>query len=435
LSWPTLSNAGGFRILDQGASATAQSGAFTAQADDASAVYYNPAGMTQLKGVQVSLGTNFLGGGTDYTGPEVRTTGNFGNSPAWPPPSNFYVTARLKDLGISALGDTTVGLAALPPFGLSYRYPDTGPFSTATINATLELIDIKPTIAYKLNDKFSVGLGADIYTFLGTYNQKFASPGVAGLPAAGTPTEINGRDTAAGFNASFLFTPILSKETGKPLVNVGLVYRSQVTLHLDGDLLANGGLVDRASTTLVLPQIITGGIAIWPYRERDAEWKLELDVDYTGWKSLRNLDIHRSSGVTIASPHNWRSGYMVMLGTEYKWLELQRLPQWEVALRAGYFNAPTVVPDRTFTPAVPDADQHNLSVGLGLFCKAAGHLWGIPCGNPDETKRGLKGIGMDLSYHALLYEQRTIAGNQNSTVDGKYSTTFHVGSVNIRANF
>ena len=53
-----------FRILDQGAAAAGQSNAFTAQADDPSAIYYNPAGMMQLRGVQTYFGTTLLGGST-----------------------------------------------------------------------------------------------------------------------------------------------------------------------------------------------------------------------------------------------------------------------------------------------------------------------------------------------------------------------------------
>ena len=82
-----------------------------------------------------------------------------------PPPSNIYFTARLKDLGLSALGDTVVGLGVTSPFGLNIRYPNEAPFSGAVTTAQLPLLDIKPTVAFKLTDQLSVGLGADIYTF------------------------------------------------------------------------------------------------------------------------------------------------------------------------------------------------------------------------------------------------------------------------------
>src|SRR6478735_4258428 len=66
---PTIASAGAIRIFDQSASGTAQSGAFAAQADDPSAVYFNPAGLTQLKGVQTSFGVMLVGGHTAYTSP------------------------------------------------------------------------------------------------------------------------------------------------------------------------------------------------------------------------------------------------------------------------------------------------------------------------------------------------------------------------------
>jgi len=438
--------AGGFRILDQSASGTGQASAFTAQADDASAVYYNPAGMTQLRGVQLSLGTLLVGGHTSFTSPTGATArGDFGNSIAYPPPSNFYVTANLKDLGLHALRNVTVGLGVLSPFGTLSRWPENGPFATAITGAALEVIDIKPTLAYRINDQLSIGLGADVYTFASFWGEgrgetRFLSSGGPGLPPAGTPLEVNGRDTAAGFNASFMYTPFRNGD-GKPLANIGFVYRSQATLRLDGLFLVNGAPAANASTTLVLPQVFTGGIALWPVRDPAREWKLEVDVDYTGWKSFRNMDVHLSTGATIPIPQNWRSTYTVMVGTEYKWLKPAMLPAWEVALRGGYWHSQTPVPDSSFTPAVPDADNHAVSVGLGLLCKEQGRFLGlIECGSTPAGWWRPTGIGLDLAYQALLYETRTVTGNQHplaipGSVNGTYQTTYHVGSVNLRLNF
>ena len=438
--------ASGFRILDQSASAVGQSSAFTAQADDPSAVYYNPAGMTQLRGVQFSLGALMVGGSTSFTGATgANARGDFNGSVAFPPPSNFYVTANLKDIGVPFLGDTTVGLAIVSPFGISYRYPNDGPFSTAVTRATLPLIDIKPTVAYKFNEYLSVGVGADVYTmasFLGEgqFEGRLNWPGGGGLPA-GTPVEINGRDTAAGFNVSLMYTPLHvtvrsgEKEEQKPLVNIGFIYRSQATLHLDGEFRANGALVADAASTFVLPQVFTGAIAVWPVRDKSREWKLELDVDYTGWGSFRNTDVHLSSGATLPFARNWEGGYTTMIGTEYKWLKPAPLPHWEVALRGGYFHSENAVPDSTFSPAVPDADQHSISIGLGLLCKGQGKFLGlIGCGS-GEGMFSPRAFGIDVAYQALLYENRTVSGNINPTVNGTYQTTYHVGSVNLRVNF
>ena len=431
--------AGSFRILDHSASATGQASAFTAQADDASAGYYNPAGMTQLRGVQFSAGTTLIGGGFSFQNATGSTTqGDLRGSVALPPPSNLYVTANLKDLGIGSSDSTTLGLAVFSPFGTLTRWPDSGPFATATTKAAFELIDIRPSIAFRPLPDVAIGLGADIYTFSGAFGEgqverQFRWPGGLGIPA-GTGMELNGRDTAAGFNVSLLYTP-LRNEDGRPLVNIGLIYRSQATLHLNGQLLAGGSPLADARTTFVVPQVLTGGIALWPVRDQDREWKLELDVDYTGWKSVRNLDTTLSNGLTIATPASWISGYTVMIGTEYKWLKPQPLPDWNVAVRAGYWHSQKAIPDQTFNPAIPDGDQHALSTGVGFTCRDKGKFFGvIPCGGSDKPLRP-KGLGIDLAYQAILYEARAIADNVNPTVNGTFRSTLHVGSLNVRVDF
>ena len=443
---PGIIFAGAFRVFDQSASATGQSGAFTAQADDASSVYFNPAGMTQLRGIQTSAGILLLGGRTSFTGSSgAFTRGDFGGSVAFPPPSNFYVTANLNSVGVAVIENISAGIGLVSPFGVLYEYPDDGPFATAVTRQALPLIDIKPSLAYKLNDYLSVGLGADIYTFASFYGEgqsvtRFNSSGGPGLPPPGTPMAINGSDTAAGFNVSLLYTPLRNAD-GRPVVNVGLVYRSQATLHLDGQFVANGMRVSDAATTLVLPQIFTGGIAVWPIRDAVHEWKLEVDIDYTGWKSVRNLDVHLSTGATILFPQNWRNAYTFMAGTEYKWLDPAVMREWEVALRGGYWHSQTPIPDQSFLPTIPDADQHGISVGLGLLCKGTGRFLGlIACGAAGSSSFWPKAIGIDLAYQVILYETRTIIGNANpvaipGVVNGTYHTTFHVGSINLRVNF
>jgi long-chain fatty acid transport protein len=407
------------------------SNAFAAQADDPSALHYNPAGMTQLRGVQLMAGALISGGSTDFTGPTgVTATGDRNGTVAWPPPAHTFITANLKDLGLTALGDLSAGIGLTVPFGSLTRWPNDGPFRTATTFSALPLLDIKPTLAYKATENLSLGLGADIYTFSGLAGEGHVEK--QSIPTAGVKTELFGKDTAAGFNASLLYTALRNAD-GKPLANIGIVYRSQATLHLSGALLANGAKVSDANATLVLPQIITGAIAIWPVRTSEREWKLELDVDYVGWKSVRNLDVTLGNGMTIAQPQNWRSTYAVMLGTEYKWLALESLPNWQVALRGGYTNQQNQMPDLTYDPGIPSSDLHIVGGGLGLLCKEQGSFLGLMrCGDLGVGPLKPKAIGVDLSFQTALYEDRTVLDNRNPTVDGIYRTTLYNGSVSIR---
>jgi long-chain fatty acid transport protein len=425
------------RIQGQGAAASAMSNAFAAQADDPSALHYNPAGMTQLQGLQLMAGALIVGGSTDFTSPTgVTANGDRNGTVAYPPPGHTYITANLKDLGLTALGNLSAGIGLTVPFGSLTRWPNDGPFRTATTFSTLPLLDIKPTLAYKVTENLSLGLGADIYTFTGLVGEGHAErqsvwPGGLGIPA-GSKVELSGKDTAAGFNASLLYTALRNAD-GKPLANIGIVYRSQATLHLSGALLANGAKVSDAGATLVLPQVITGAIAIWPVRTSDREWKVEMDVDYVGWQSVRNLDVTLGSGTTIAQPQNWRSTYAVMLGTEYKWLALESLPNWVVALRGGYTNQQSQMPDLTFDPGIPSSDLHVVGGGLGLLCKEQGSFLGLMrCGDLGVGSLKPKAIGVDLSFQAALYEDRTVFGNRNPTVDGTYRTTLYNGSVSLR---
>jgi len=161
---PSLVRADGIRNPFQGAAAIAQGNAFAAQADDPTAVFYNPAGMTQLHGVQQTAGVQFVSVNTHFTSPTGVTTRNEQPFPiGLPPPGQLFITANLKDLGIHALGNLSVGLGLQNLFGFAAKYPQNGPFASAVTFAQFPLIDIKPTFAYKVTDRLSVGLGADIF--------------------------------------------------------------------------------------------------------------------------------------------------------------------------------------------------------------------------------------------------------------------------------
>ena len=86
------------RLQGQSASAAAMGNAFVAQADDPSALHYNPAGMTQLHGFQTLFGTSLIGGTTQFTSPTgAQVTGDRNGSLAWPPPGHVYLVANLKE--------------------------------------------------------------------------------------------------------------------------------------------------------------------------------------------------------------------------------------------------------------------------------------------------------------------------------------------------
>ncbi len=427
----------GFRIIDQSASATGQGAAFSAQADDPSALHYNPAGMTQLEGIQFSVGTLLIGGDIEFKsdfGPTVD--GDLGGTIANPPPTTFYLTAHLPALGLSQLSNWTVGLGVTTPFALQVEYPEDSLIAPVSTKASLPLMDIKPTLAYKLNEYISIGGGLDIYTFASFLGegqaelQQIAAPGNPfGIPA-GTTLEANGTDTALGFNASLLWTP-LRNAAEKPILNLAFVYRHGADLHLDGQFLAGGSLVADASTTIELPDVYTWAIAAWPIRNAQHEWKIEVDVEYADWTDFENLDLKLSNGAVIPNPRNYGDAWLFMVGTEFKALSPPALPHWDVSLRTGYLRSETPVPRREFDPSNPDADFNAFSAGVGFMCHAPGKFLGVlPC-----DSLGAKAMGLDLAYQILLYQSRGIHNNQQFLVNGEWDTTLHVGALSFRVNF
>ena len=429
----------GFRILDHGAAAAGQGAAFAAQADDPSAIHYNPAGMTQLPGYQFMLGTNLFSTRTTFTPTAGPTVHSDNGLISIPPPSHFYVTAGFETSELAPLKRLTVGLGVTSPFGTLVEYPSTSSIATVITSAALPLLDIKPTLAYRVTDWLSFGAGLDIYTFSsligdGHAEQKrIAGPELApfGIPA-GAVLETNGTDTALGFNLGVLVTP-LRNEQKKPLLNLALVYRSPVTLDASGKFLVNDRPVADAAFQIRLPWVLTGGAAGWPVRDERREWKLEVNFDYADWTRFENLDVHLSTGVTLPFPRQWEAGYVVMVGTEYRWLQVAALPGWEVSARAGYFHSWTPVPDRTFEPAVPDADYNAFTIGLGLLCRGPGRFLAmIPC----PGRVGQRGaVALDLAYQIVLFDGRQISNNLDPRVNGRWETTTHVGALSLRVGF
>ena len=432
--------ADGFRNPFHDAAATGQGNAFAAQADNASAVFYNPAGMTQLSGVHLEGGAQFVSVNTRFTSPTGASVRNDNPFPiGLPPPGQLFLTAKLKDLGISALGDLSAGLGVQNLYGFASKFPANGPFPTAVTFAQLPLLAIKPTLAYQLTETLSIGLGADILTFAkflgeGQAERQFqAAPG-SGFPA-GTGLELNGKGTTAGLNASLLYTQWRTAE-GQPRLSFAGIWRSQAVLPLNGELRANGVLAAHASTAIRLPEVWTGGLAFWPIRDQEREWKLEVNIDYVRWQSIRSADVHLSNGAVLPSPQQWKNAMTVNVGTEYKRLGLTDTQAWDVALRMGYIRSHTPVSDLNFDPAFADSDAHVVSAGVGFSCHTGGKFFGLTsCADAEKGFFAKHSIGMDLAYQAFLFDPRTVSGSPNPTVNGTYRTTNHAGAVTFRVGF
>jgi long-chain fatty acid transport protein len=428
--------ADGFRNPFQNAAAIGQANAFAAQADDASAIFYNPAGMTQARGIHVLGGIELINIDTRFRNPAGRRTENdLGGPFGMPPPGQFFVTATPQDLGVPRLADLAVGFGLQNLFGFASRYPENGPLQTSITSAKLPVLDFKPTIAYRFSHWLSLGLGGDLFTFwdsvLGGAEQRFVSPGLPGMPA-GSQVKITGSGSTATFNTSGFVTPWRT-ERGAPRVNFALVYRGQADLPLNGELSLNGVRTASSKSALHFPDSYTLGAAYWPIRDARREWKLEADLDDVRWSTVRSIDFHFSNGVRLKNPQRWRDAVSVGIGTEYKWLNWEKLPAWDLALRGGYLWSMTPVPDKNFNPAFADCNVHVLSIGAGVTCRPGGKILGVmSCGDAMRSSPW-RHTGVDWAYQLL--EPRTVSGHPNPAVNGSYRTVNQALVLSFRAGF
>ena len=230
--------------------------------------------------VCISAGTTLIAGGFPFQNAGTQANGDLRGSVAVPPPSNLYITKPISNLGIGSSDSTAVGLAVFSPFGTLTRWPDSSPFSTATTKAAFELIDIRPSIAFQTLPDLAIGLGSGCVSFSGAFrrrtgrNGSFA--GQVGSAFGRHRRGLNGRDTAAGWNTSLLYTRHWRNEDDARSSH--RPYLSQPgRLHLDGQLLASGPVSRMPARRFVVPQVPPEASRPLACPAMKNEWKLELD--------------------------------------------------------------------------------------------------------------------------------------------------------------
>lgn len=403
-----------FRNPDQGASAVGQSIAFVAQADDPSAIFYNPAGLTQLIGTQVSIGTTLIDMNTDFQ--STTGAGSTSSTTDVNATPNFYISTSLHNR-------FAFGIGAFAPFGLQIEYPSDSPLRFSVTSAQLTVIALNPTVAYQLADKLAIGFGLDFY-FANIDAESRVDFSVLGAPD-GFQNFNSDTDQAIGVNAGLLYKPT-------DRLSLGIAWRSGTSFDLEGPLsVTNTPLGDQhsqAQVTLKLPQVVNGGMAYWPIKNQRQTLKVEFDLDWTDWESFDSLDAKLNSPIfpgtpfqrsRIPSPRNYNSTFAYRLGLEYR----RVYEKQSASLRLGYAFDQTPVPNSTFDPTVPDADRHGITAGIGY-------------------NRGR--FGIDLAYQIVIFKDRrvdtdTIGAGANPltspSLDGDYNSSAHIGAINITYRF
>jgi long-chain fatty acid transport protein len=147
---PVAAEAVGYRLPNQDPDAIARGNAFVATADNPSAIYYNPAGITQLEGQNIRAGVYLVSGGYDFESPSGQTATA---DPAYQPVPQFYYVFSPQDSAFS------FGLGVYAPYGLALDWGQNTPFWTVAEKGSLLYLSVNPVIAWKIHPKLSLAIG------------------------------------------------------------------------------------------------------------------------------------------------------------------------------------------------------------------------------------------------------------------------------------
>lgn len=341
-------------------------------ANDASTVYFNPAGLTALwrsGGVagdtQFALGTHLIVPRAQHTntgstaataatgGVQVRYAGPNASDPTDPTVvPNLFMAHRLNDSAFVGFGITS-------PFGLSAKFDKDWYGRYDAIEVSLRTVNVSAVAAYQLTPTLSIGGGLDAQ-YAGTkQSSAIPNPLNAGGPTVATDAigVTAGTTWSPGFNAGFLFEP-------DAVTRVGLHYRSGVrhkinglalTSGLTGALAVGNGAVG-ASSTLKLPAVVTAGVS----RRINDKLTLFGEIDWYGWGVLNELRIHFANGTADAvRPANYRNTFAYALGAEYA-------QSTDLTWRGGVQLDFTPTVDGTRDTTFPDANRLVFAAGASL---------------------------------------------------------------------
>lgn len=447
LTYCTVANGSGFALLEQSGSrlGSAFAGAGAA-ADDATTIFFNPAGLVQVESPQalviasgVSISSEF---NDTASAPALGQPlgGDGGNAGGWNLVPSAYASAPLSD-------KLAVGIGVNAPFGLKLEYANDWMGRFQALKSEIQTTNVNPTLAYRINDFISLGVGVDYQTIQAELTnavnytaviaqgaQQLVAAGqlspdaVPGLIAANTALEghasVRGDDHAWGYNLGVLVN--LGEAT-----RIGLAYRSSIEYDVTGSArFSTPSVTDPVGAALVA--IATGpsgplmsgpasvdlelpASALLSLRQALGErFELLVDVAWTGWSSVKELRVVRDTGETVSvTPEEWRDTWRFAVGGTYALSPT-------VKLRSGLAHDESAVPDSTRTPRLPDVDRTWVAVGAHWQCSEA--------------------LALDFGYAHLFSDDVPVnqdAGNASlyGLIVGEQQSAVDVVSVQLTWNF
>lgn len=386
---PIAAQAAGFALIEQSGSGmgNAYAGA-AAVAEDASTIFFNPAGMTYIQGTQAVGAVHLIKPNAEFNNKGslaptvlVKPLGDEGPNAgdlAFVP--NFYYKRDLTD-------SVKIGLGLNAPFGLKTEYDKEWLGRFQADMSEVKTININPSIAFKVNDQLSLGFGLSAMWAEATLTRAVNFP-----VATEGAVKIKGDDWGFGFNLGAIYQATVD-------TRIGAAYRSKVEQHLDGDVkfrrpagipnagaAADGGV--KADVTL--PE----SLSISAFSRLNDTWDLMGDVTWTCWSQFKELKVVRDNGAilgNIPTPENWENTMRYSIGVNYHYSDT-------VKLRAGLAYDEEAIKDEFRTARIPGNDRKWLSLGASYQMSPASKF--------------------DIGYAHLFISDAKIDDDQNTAIEG-----------------
>ncbi len=422
--------AAGFALIEQSASQMGNAFAGGAAiANDASTIYFNPAGMTRLPkqvvgGIHlVATAADFSGSATTPATTPVTTGGDGGDSGGLGVIPNFYFTLPVNN-------STVLGLGIGVPYGLATEYDDDWVGRYHGVKSEVTTININPSIAFKATNTLSVGIGVSLQYIEAELSQaidqgSLCVPILAQLQAAGVPgadplncaglvpegadgfAEVKGDDWAGGFNFGVLYEPNSN-------TRVGASYRSQVKQQLIGDGKFSNTIAQIAPFGIFVDSDISAGVtlpqtaSLSVYHDLDSQWSVMADATWTGWSSFDELRIeYDSNQPDTVVDESWNDSMRYAVGVDYR-----HNNQW--TFRGGLaFDESPIPNDEKRTARIPGEDRTWVSVGFGY--------------QMSQT------LGIDVGYsHLFVKDPKVNSGEATTgTITGDYDAAVNILSAQL----
>jgi long-chain fatty acid transport protein len=370
--------AGGFMIPHQTARGLGLANAQTAGVQDASAVYYNPAALSEVDGNNLLISGSYIN--------IVNSVENSGRNAVNKHDDNFLATI-FANYHIPE-SDFTLGLGTYTPFGLATTY-DRDFTRFAAERSELRTIYVTPAVSWHPSKYFSAGAGASFVHASGLFSRALCFDPITGCTA---PIGLEGRLRLTDTTNTFAYNlGILIKPTAA--LKVGFSYRSRADLRFNDADVKLGGPFSIAQTKanvrpLPLPPVTNIGL----YWQINPSWGAELVYEHARWKEFNRFaamfaPVPTFAGVPVSGfrlPEEWKNTSVLRLGSFYRLNQV-----WEV--RGGITLDETPIPGRRLNPAIPGADILTLNAGVG-------YKW-------DK-------VSIEFGYMAVFYKNRRVTNGE-----------------------